>query len=397
MRSRWSPPERFHADLAAAIGAAAELTLVRATDDGEAEALLNDRFYREIGLEELARARGELALLSIGDGLSCDEPWGPCALALAERRFDRVIVLPAAVDASIPEVHDVLARTKATIFAEEPSPVALRAPQPSEDAIDRPDVIVLTAPHVRLHDDAAARLVSELDEHPDVLAVGARLRCPDGAVAECGGELRERDGVVEFRSGGQTEWLSNAAIAIRRKVLERFPIDEQLPGDHAGREWSYRVTMGRPGALRRIEEPIGDLIVEPQGLFEPKDFRARCVALSTLEALQQIHSRHGVLVASDLARIFPQLARPELDLRAASLLLKLLGAIGREEFLMLWCAGDLEPLLADDSQRLADRLARSDRELAELRRQLAAIRAARVWRLAGRYYRARERLRPRRR
>lgn len=82
--------------------------------------LLSSRIYREIDLDELCGASGHTVLLT-GGGAFC-RPFCelmPRALAVAELRFQRVIVLPSSVDPSEDCVREALARTRATVFARE--------------------------------------------------------------------------------------------------------------------------------------------------------------------------------------------------------------------------------------------------------------------------------------
>ncbi len=109
------------------IGDPADLTLVRVAGNRGDEliaagtrALLDQTIYTEIGIDALARARGHTVLLP-GSGAFC-RPYHeimPRALAVAELRFERVIVLPSSFDPSEDEVREVLARTRATVFARE--------------------------------------------------------------------------------------------------------------------------------------------------------------------------------------------------------------------------------------------------------------------------------------
>jgi GT2 family glycosyltransferase len=116
------------ARLLAAIGEAPDLTLVRGEGNvgdeliwaGTRE-LLDDHVYREIGLEELGGASGSLAVI-MGGGAWC-RPYHelmPRALAIAELRFERVVVLPSSFDPGEDEVRSVLRRTRAIVFAREP-------------------------------------------------------------------------------------------------------------------------------------------------------------------------------------------------------------------------------------------------------------------------------------
>ncbi len=83
-------------------------------------ALLSDRHFREIALEELGRSEGDLALIVGGGAFSAAyHEWARWALQLAETRFGRVIVLPSTFDVSVREVRAVLETTTALVFARE--------------------------------------------------------------------------------------------------------------------------------------------------------------------------------------------------------------------------------------------------------------------------------------
>jgi GT2 family glycosyltransferase/exopolysaccharide biosynthesis predicted pyruvyltransferase EpsI len=82
--------------------------------------LLDGHVYREIGLEELSSSSGDTALLCGGGAFSHHyNEFMPEALAIAEMRFDRVIVLPSTFDVEEERVRNALRRTKATVFARE--------------------------------------------------------------------------------------------------------------------------------------------------------------------------------------------------------------------------------------------------------------------------------------
>jgi glycosyltransferase involved in cell wall biosynthesis/GT2 family glycosyltransferase len=91
--------------------------------------LLEGREYREIGVEALPSCSGETVLLS-GSGAWCRSyhEWMPRALAIAELRFERVIVLPSSFEITAEPVLRALERTDATVFAREPE--SLGAIQP---------------------------------------------------------------------------------------------------------------------------------------------------------------------------------------------------------------------------------------------------------------------------
>jgi exopolysaccharide biosynthesis predicted pyruvyltransferase EpsI len=113
--------------LLAEIGDAPDLTLARGFGNVGDElilagtrCLLSGHVYREIGIEELAGAGGGTVLLSGGGAFShAYNEYMPEVLAVAELRFDRVIVLPSSFDVSVDRVRDALRRTAATVFARE--------------------------------------------------------------------------------------------------------------------------------------------------------------------------------------------------------------------------------------------------------------------------------------
>lgn len=109
------------------IGNPPDLTLVRGVGNrgdeliwaGTSE-LLADHIYTEIDLSGLCAAAGHTVVLC-GGGAWC-RPFHdlmPRALAIAELRFERVIVLPSSFDPSEDEVRESLSQTRATVFARE--------------------------------------------------------------------------------------------------------------------------------------------------------------------------------------------------------------------------------------------------------------------------------------
>lgn len=110
-----------------AVGENPDLTLIRTEGNigdqliwAGTRCLLQDRVYREIGIEEVSSANGELAVI-MGSGA-----WGrvynqflPELLAIAEMRFDRVIVFPSTFEVAEDRVREALSRSSATFFARE--------------------------------------------------------------------------------------------------------------------------------------------------------------------------------------------------------------------------------------------------------------------------------------
>jgi len=110
-----------------AVGASDDVTFVRGVGNvgdqliaAGTRALLAGVLTREIGIAEVSRARGDVAVLS-GSGAWC-VPYHelmPALLPVLERRFRRVVVLPSSFDASVPEVKSALSASRATVFARE--------------------------------------------------------------------------------------------------------------------------------------------------------------------------------------------------------------------------------------------------------------------------------------
>lgn len=110
-----------------AIGSAPDLTLIRPFGNygdeliwaGTRE-LLRGHVYREIGIDRIAAASGELAVISGGGAWSRRyNEMMPEAFAIAELRFERVIVLPSSFEVSEDRVRAALEGTNATVFARE--------------------------------------------------------------------------------------------------------------------------------------------------------------------------------------------------------------------------------------------------------------------------------------
>lgn len=118
---------RSRQEILGAIGEHPDLVLVRGLGNRGDELiwagtrrLLEGLVYREIDIEELPGSRGDTALIC-GGGAFCHpfHEFMPRVLAVAELRFERVIVLPSSFDTSVDPVRAALRRSRALIFARE--------------------------------------------------------------------------------------------------------------------------------------------------------------------------------------------------------------------------------------------------------------------------------------
>ena len=81
--------------------------------------LLRDVDFREIRLNQIDGARGELAIVT-GSGAWCGTHQHlPPLLPQIEKQFDRTIIFPSSFDTSISTVAKILERTRAQVFARE--------------------------------------------------------------------------------------------------------------------------------------------------------------------------------------------------------------------------------------------------------------------------------------
>lgn len=115
------------ARLLAEIGPAPDVTFIRTTGNvgdqliwAGTRNLLRDHVYREISVDDVAFASGELALISGGGAWTRRYvDYLPELLAIAELRFERVIVLPSSFEVAEDRVREALSATSAKVFARE--------------------------------------------------------------------------------------------------------------------------------------------------------------------------------------------------------------------------------------------------------------------------------------
>jgi GT2 family glycosyltransferase len=119
--------ERSREEILRAIGRHPDLVFVRGVGNWGDELiwagtrrLLGGLVYREIDIEELSGSTGDTALIC-GGGAFCHpfHEFMPRVLAVAELRFERVIVLPSSFDTSVDAVRAALRGSRALIFARE--------------------------------------------------------------------------------------------------------------------------------------------------------------------------------------------------------------------------------------------------------------------------------------
>jgi GT2 family glycosyltransferase len=119
--------EPSRARLLGSLGEAEHVTFVRSVGNLGDELIfagirriLGGRASREIGIDGIARAEGEVAVLA-GGGAWC-RPYHellPRLLPRLEERFSRVVIFPSSFDPGVPEVRRALVSTRAKVFARE--------------------------------------------------------------------------------------------------------------------------------------------------------------------------------------------------------------------------------------------------------------------------------------
>jgi GT2 family glycosyltransferase len=230
---------------------------------------------------------------------------------------------------------------------------------------------------------ALEELVADLDAHPEALATSAAVLLPDGSVQHSGGWLSVEDRRVRFGligdgltsadqlpPSGAADWVPGTAALLRRVALERYPLDPRMSSYYEDNEWSYRVWLENPGALRRSHgaRAVHHLAGKH---FAGTDFATRSTAVELLAGHAAFLERHGKLLDVDLFRLIPELRTEsgECDLIAARLLIELTGAKGADWVFARWMAGELEPLLGHG--RAVEELRQRDSVIAAREAQLA--------------------------
>lgn len=172
----------------------------------DVRALLAEHIYREVPFERLCEMSGDTVVLDGGPGFTrAAAGLMPRALAVAELRFERVIVLPSTIDLSCDAVREVLSRSKATfIDAEIIAGVDPRTAAPASALVTRaiPPARVTAVILTHAQPDGALRAVDSVLAADGldvaVLLIDNNSRDADAAALAAG--VRERDRVWLRRS-----------------------------------------------------------------------------------------------------------------------------------------------------------------------------------------------------
>ncbi len=232
---------------------------------------------------------------------------------------------------------------------------------------------------------ALDHLVAELDDHPSVGAVTATVVSSDGVVSHSGGTLERSDGAIifdlvgtglefgteELPPSGPAGWVPGTAVLARRKLLEDFPVDQEMAAYFEDNEWCYRISLERPGSFRRSREA---LVFHQLALKTPtRNLASNERRIELLGAATHFYRRHGVVMGPwAFDSVLPELRANDgtSDFASARLLMELLTAKGPEWTLAAWNSGELTGLLSSHRRR-AD-LADARTEIERLRQAIAA-------------------------
>jgi hypothetical protein len=194
-----------------ALGQPRDLTLVRGParepDDpalAPVHGVLADHIYREVAFEQLCEVTGDVVVLDGGPGFThATAHLMARALAVAELRFDRVVVLPTSIDQSCDTVRETIAGSRATFIGARVTagrdPAANRAQPTGAPALPtaRVTAVILS----RAQPDAALRAADSVRAaavDTAVLVLDNNSRDADAAVLAAG--VRARDRVWLHRS-----------------------------------------------------------------------------------------------------------------------------------------------------------------------------------------------------
>lgn len=330
--------------------------------------LLRGHVYREIAIDDVVHEDGELALIAGGGAWSRSyNEYMPELLAIAEERFERVIVLPSTFDVSVPRVREALTATRATVFAREPQSLAA----------------ISELCDARLAHDCA--FFHELPRFPDGSGTLHAFRTD---AESGGGELPPDNDDISATAASLDDWLSRIAahqqvhtdrahVAIAAALLDRgvryadgnyFKVaaiaESSLAGlDVAPLDGAPATSNGDASKTAGTARPIVPTVSLP--FLAPR--------VSRLEELIEAW-RDDRLPDATLAPLLPELCDADglLDRKRADLLMAALDSRGRTWLLTRWLRGELSALFPPEGE-LAMLRERSDR--------LAAIEDGGWWKL----------------
>lgn len=202
-------------------------------------------------------------------------------------------------------------------------------------------------------------LVDSLDRHPESPAATGKILFPDGSVHLFGGTLRAGRSVLHQELygmgrryddpiGGESEcnFVPGGMTLYRREFFDSYPYDLDLRYYYEDVDWCCRLLRDGLARFRRnpnsvclhyheSKSPDANAGVEEQ----------RSHSIRFISSMAAIRKAHG-LVLGNLYGFVPELGsiHDSGSIRSAGELLDLAGALGDEEFLRRWNAGELDHL-----------------------------------------------------
>ena len=248
------------------------------------------------------------------------------------------------------------------------------------------DLVLFLDDDAELLPGALAHMVDLLENDSAAGAVTATVVTPDGLISHSGGFFERGEGFVNFSLGGFGErfgevelapsgpidWIGGTAFLARRSLLEEFPFDPEMRSYFDDNEWCYRISLGRPGCLRRSREALalhhlaGRQAGSPE-VFDPARMVRRLVDCA------HFYTRHGLLLGPFSWELLPDrvAADGDLGLGDIRLLMELIAAKGEDWSLAAWSAGELENLLQANKRR--EQLERTHPELELFRTEVPRL------------------------
>jgi GT2 family glycosyltransferase len=259
------------------------------------------------------------------------------------------------------------------------------------------DLVLFLDDDAELLPGALERLVAELDAHPAAQAVCANVVIPDGTISHCGGSFVVDADVARFTldgSGlvfddpevpptGRCDWAPGTATVVRRSALERCPIDPSMSAYYEDNDWAMRMTVAYPEPFRRCREALaihhmGSRPAISDGLAM-RDFIAQ--RLGTLAHFLTTHDRLLDSGGREVLDVMEGTGNIATQPATARLLLRMVSAVGPQQLVVDWTAGDLGAVLASLREEAEDR-AHERTRLHQLATELEADRQAAEARLS---------------